>query len=208
MKKALLSLFVAGCMICCLPISAQESTTQPDSTKASKPEKKAKFWIGPKFGLDLHPVKLNEIGSQLSANYQLGIMVQYGRTLYLQPEIYYASYKDYTSAVVYGHNGTVNDPTKSVNFLKMPIFVGLKFLDLGLFSLHLKGGPSFTYRLNGKNSDTEDSFAWQVAAGVDILGFITTDVRYTLNDESLGDQINHFSRNTSMVNLTVGLRLR
>lgn len=208
MKNALLSLFVVGCMVCSLSISAQESIAFPDSVQATKPVKKPKFWMGPKFGLDLRPVKLNEIGSQLSANYQVGVMLQYGRTLYLQPEIYYASYKDFEAAAVYGHDGTVTDPTKSVNFIKMPLLVGLKFLDLGLFSLHLKGGPSFTYRLNGKNSDTEDSFAWQVAAGVDILGFITTDVRYTLNDESLGDQINHFSKNTSMLNLTVGLRLR
>ena len=202
MKKIILPLLLLCLLTSNTILSAQEIVTIKDST-ATKPEKKNKFWMGPKFGLDLSPVKFNEIGSQLSSNYQIGIMLQYGNKLYFQPEVYYSSYKTNTNGV------TGADLKKTVNFIKVPVLVGLKFLDLGLFSLHIKTGPSLTFKLDDNDGVSgNNTFAWQVGTGVDILGFITTDIRYTMiKGVSLGDQINNFSRNTSMLNLTVGLRL-
>ena len=202
MKKIIIPLFLLCLLTSYTMLSAQEIITVQDST-AAKPEKKTKFWMGPKFGLDLSPVKFNEIGSQLSSNYQIGIMLQYGNKLYFQPEVYYSSYKTNTNGV------TGADLKKTVNFIKVPVLVGLKFLDLGLFSLHIKTGPSLTFKLDDNDGVSgNNTFAWQVGTGVDILGFITTDIRYTMiKGVSLGDQINNFSRNTSMLNLTVGLRL-
>ncbi|MEI6488750.1 MAG: outer membrane beta-barrel protein [Bacteroidota bacterium] len=210
MKKIIIPLLLLCLLTSYTMLSAQEIITVKDST-AAKPEKKTKFWMGPKFGLDLSPVKFDEIGSQLSSNYQIGIMLQFGRTLYFQPEIYYASYKNSLSASSYGYGSIDANPDlkKSVNFIKMPLLVGLKFLDLGLFSLHIKTGPSLTFKLDNNDGVSGDNtFSWQVGTGVDILGFITTDIRYTMiKGVSIGDQINNFSRNTSMLNLTVGLRL-
>lgn len=197
------------CFCLTLPLVSQEIVTIKDTITVKKPAKKPSFWIGPKFGLDLKPAIFNQIGTQLSSNYQIGIMMQFGRTLYLQPEVYYASYRDNNTSVSYGHTSLYQESKNSVNYIKAPLMVGLKFLDLGLFSLHLKTGPEFSFRLaSGDRNATENAFAWQVGGGVDILGFITTDIRYSLQKGvSLGDQINNFSY-ASMLNLTVGLKLR
>jgi hypothetical protein len=127
-------------------------------------------------GLDviLTTSDINGITEQLKGNYQAGIMVQWGKTIYLQPEVYYSSYKI--------------TQTSSMNFVKVPVMVGLKFLDLGLISTHVMGGPMYSMLLDNKDNLTgANSLNWQVGAGVDILGFITADLRYTLNDQSIAD---------------------
>jgi len=159
--------------------------------------KKSKFWIGPKFGLDVSPTTstLNEISQQLKENYQMGILIQYGRTIYIQPEIYYTSCKV--------------DETTKMNYVKIPLMLGLKFLDLGLFSLHAMGGPSYSLLLNNKDHLTgANTLKWQLGVGVDLLGFITTDLRYTLNGNSIADQISQVTKKTTVLNLTVGLKFK
>lgn len=171
---------------------AQESTT------TEKP--KAKIWFGPKFGLDIShfTTDVNEITNQLGSNYQAGLLCQIGETLYLQPEVYYASYK--TSA-------SITDSSRT-NFVKIPIMLGLKVLDIGLVSLHLNGGPLFSFQLDNTDRITgNQTLNWQLGAGADILGFITADLRYTLvPGKSISDQVSSIT--SSGLNLTVGLKFR
>ena len=175
---------------------------QAFSQDSDNTEKKPKFWIGPKFGLDMSPITydFNEIKSQLKTNYQVGILMQYGRILYIQPEVYYSSYQA---------DGVTADAT-TVNFIKVPAMLGFRFINLGLFSLHVMGGPAFSFQLDNKDSfNGNNTFSWQVGAGIDVLGFITADLRYNLlEDVAIGDQISQFNKETSMLNLTVGLKLR
>jgi len=175
---------------------ASTLVAQQDSTSTTR-VKKHKFWIGPKFGLDVSSTttSLNEISQQLKGNYQAGILMQYGRTLFIQPEVYYASYK-------------VDETTKQ-NYIKIPLMLGLKFLDLGLFSLHAMGGPSYSMLLDNKNHLAgANTLTWQLGVGVDLFGFITTDLRYTLNKKSIADQVSDVTKNPTMLNLTMGLKLR
>ena len=180
-------------------VFAQEDVTSANNTP---PEKKHKFWIGPKFGLDLSSTTtdINGVTNQLKGNYQAGILFQFGSTLYIQPEIYYATVK------------TVISPTntKSVNSIRVPLMLGLRFLDLGLFSLHIMGGPTYSLKLDDADRLTGDkAFSWQVGAGIDVLGFVTGDLRYTLIENmSIADQVTHFTTNPTILNLTVGLKLR
>ena len=167
--------------------------TAQDSIKAKKP----RFWVGLKFGLDITSTtnSFNSISDQLKGNYQAGILFQFGRTLFFQPEFYYSSYKI--------------DETNSLEYLKIPVMIGLKFLDLGLFSLHIMGGPSCSVLLNKPESSEESgSFAWQVGAGIDVLGFITADLRYTLNNKSVSEQITEGTSTPTKLNLTFGLKFR
>lgn len=172
---------------------AQDNTT----TTVEKP--KAKIWIGPKFGLDVSSftTDFNKVAGQLSSNYQAGLFCQFGETLYLQPEVYYSSYKIKV--------GTIES---SFNCFKCPVMVGLKFLDIGLLSLHLNGGPQFLFPLDNSDKFTGNiDLSWQLGAGLDVLGFITADVRYTLvKGESVADQIKNIG--TAPLNLTVGLKFR
>lgn len=155
-----------------------------------------KYWLGPKFGLDIatSTANLASLSDQLEQNYQVGIFMQFGKTLYFQPEIYYSSY-------------TTNSTTNAkISYVKMPLMAGLKFLDLGLLSLHLQAGPSYLKQLD---SADKGSINWEIGAGVNILDFITTDLRYTLQKEDTSGftQIEQLISNGGMVNFTVGLRL-
>jgi hypothetical protein len=155
----------------------------------SKDEKK--FWLGPKFGLDVSSstADLNSLSDQLKQNYQVGMFLQLGKKIYFQPEIYYASY-------------TTNQTTK-INYVKAPMMLGWQIFDIGLISLHLNGGPSYLKQLD---STEKAVINWELGAGVNILGFITTDLRYTFQKGSI-TQVEQLITIGGMVNLTVGLRL-
>ena len=169
---------------------AQDATT----TTVEKP--KAKIWFGPKFGLDItnFTTNINDVTNQLGSNYQAGLMCQFGETLYLQPEVYYCNKK---------FSATVDS-----SYIKIPVMLGLKFLDIGLVSLHLNGGPQFRFPLDKSDKPTGSmQLDWQVGAGVDVLGFITADLRYTLvQGVSIADQAKTIG--TAPLNLTVGLKFR
>ena len=191
--KSILSLLI----ICfSLSVFAQDEVSNP-------PAKQPKFWIGPKFGLDVSSTtnNINSVTNQLQSNYQAGILLQFGRTLYIQPEIYYASVK----VDVDGSNNP-----SSFNSIRVPLMLGLRFLDLGLFSLHIMGGPAYSLKLdNGDRLTGDKAFSWQVGAGIDVLGFITGDLRYTLIDNmSIADQVTRFTSSPTNLNLTVGLKFR
>jgi hypothetical protein len=164
--------------------------SQDDSTDEKK------FWLGPKFGLDVSSssADLSSITNQLKQNYQVGMFLQLGKKIYFQPEIYYSSYTT---------DATAN--TK-INFVKAPMMLGWQIFDIGLVSLHLNGGPSYLKQLD---SDEKAVINWAVGAGVNILGFITTDLRYTFQKGSTNGitQVEQLITNGGMVNFTVGLRL-
>ena len=160
----------------------------------SKDEKK--FWLGPKFGLDVSSstADLNSLTDQLKQNYQVGMFLQLGKKIYFQPEIYYASY-------------TTNPTTNAkINYVKAPMMLGWQIFDIGLISLHLNGGPSYLKQLD---STEKAVINWELGAGVNVLGFITTDLRYTFQKGSTTGitQVEQLITNGGMVNLTVGLRL-
>jgi len=187
--------------------NASDNTQSYSSTKKTH---KPRFWIGPKFGTDVVsgiPSEFAGITDRLKEQWQAGVMMQFGRTLYLQPEAYYAV----TNTLDGG--GTVTETAQSI---KIPVMLGLRFLNLGLFSLHIMGGPSWTIPMGADNTINTDAkqMEWLVGAGIDILGFITADVRYKyLTDSPLSDQIAGFNVTDNSVpytplNVTVGLKLR
>jgi len=155
-----------------------------------------KTWWGPKFGLDLSTstTNLSGITDQLKGNYQAGIFFQFGEKLYLQPELYYSSYKTESG-----------NSSSSINFVKVPLMLGVRILDIGLVSIHATGGPSFIYHLS--RDGTTRKVWWELGAGVNVLGFITTDLRYTFRNKISATEIEDLITNGGMVNLTVGLRL-
>jgi len=178
-------------ILCALLVSALSIYAQDDND-----EKKSKIWYGPKVGVDI-PVSMlanpELITDQMKGNYQAGGFVRFGDKLFLQPEIYYASYKF--------------DNANSYEYLKVPVMLGLRILDIGLVSLHATGGLDYTKQLVTGSTGVLN---WQVGACVGVLGFLTADLRYTFqkNDLSGVQQIENLITNGGMVNLTVGLKLR
>jgi len=187
----------------CQDVTIIQSNSDVDNSQSysssSSTQKKPRFWIGPKFGTDLVgiPKDGDAVSDILKDTWQAGLMLQFGRTLYLQPEVYYS---------VSNYNNTALRSTA----IKIPALLGLRFLNLGLFSLHISGGPCWTLPLENDNSGLTgtNTMDWVLGAGVDILGFITTDIRYKITEDSPADQINNFNIDTTPLNVTVGLKFR
>ncbi len=164
------------------------------------------FRYGPKFGLNLNadlnnipPNIGNAISDQLKGNYQIGGFMQFGKKLYLQPEFHYAIQKIQTD----------EDVTETYEKIKVPVHIGLKFFDIGLISLHISGGAMYSHNAGEVFSFDKNNLEYQVGAGVDVLGFITTDLRYTLRQgKTLAEQISDFQENGGIINFTVGLKLK
>lgn len=178
--------------------------TQELQTSENTNEKKPSFWFGPKVGLNLMTptIDRNQITEQIKSNYQIGLFMQFGRKVYLQPEFYYSYQKE--------NYGSTNNES-SVSALKVPVLLGIKIFDIGLLSTNLKLGPSFSFliRETVPNPDRKkNSISLQAGAGVEFLGFITLDIRYSVDlNNSLKDQIQQLSWDSG-VNATIGLKFR
>lgn len=178
---------------------------ESESTATYPPEVKPRFWIGPKFGTDFDgfPTRVDVVKGELRQQWQAGVLMQFGRVLYLQPEAYYC-----LDNIVLPTDATSGSSTAKI---KVPVMLGLRFINLGLFSMHIMGGPQWIFPLKDShgNSTGNQSRVWLVGAGVDILGFITTDIRYVYNTGmALNDQITSFDLKTTPLNVTVGFKFR
>jgi opacity protein-like surface antigen len=183
-----------------------QSSTDIDNSQSyssSKKSKKPRFWIGPKFGTDIVgiPADFDAVGDILKEQWQGGLMMQFGRILYLQPEVYYAQTNNLDAG---------GEILSSSTAIKVPAMLGLRFLNLGLFSLHIMGGPQWTFPMdNASDQTSETSMDWMLGVGIDVLGFITADIRYKYDvDSNVNDQINNFDIDTTPLNVTIGLKLR
>ena len=179
-----------------------------DQVSSNGKSDKPHFWFGPKIGLDLvtPTIDRTDIKTQFDSNSQVGIFFQFGRKLYLQPEFYYAMHKE--SNIV----SNVTTETK-VNTLKVPVMVGLRLINLGIISAHVMAGPQGSFFLNESNpivgkTRQSSNFDLQFGGGVDLLGLITLDVRYSANlNNSVATQIQQLNWKDA-VNVTLGLKLR
>lgn len=206
--SALLVIFSMQVFAQDVTIIQSNATDNTQSYSSTKKQHKPRFWIGPKVGTDLVsgiPSDFKSVTDRFGEQMQAGVMMQLGRTLYLQPEAYYAMTKT-----------TVGTETTTSQSIKVPVMLGLRFLNLGLFSLHIMGGPSWSIPMSSENSVdvSNKQMDWLVGAGIDLLGFITVDVRYKYDtDVALSDQITNFNVTDATklytpLNVTVGLKLR
>lgn len=166
--------------------------------------KKNYFKVGPKLGLDLNADINNlpsgeEIIGQIEGNNQVGLFMQFGKRFYIQPELMY-SVQNFTN------EQGIRDNNK---YLRIPLHAGIKFLDIGLFSLHVSGGALYTHKLESDAGGfSTGNINYQLGAGIDIFDFITTDIRYTISKGiPVLDQLSDFSSQGGIVNVTVGLKL-
>ncbi len=192
--KKILSLIVLG-----LFLFSSISYAQDQPTSETPIKKKPNFWFGPKVGVDLLTPTIDQkaITDQLKSNFQAGFFFQFGRKFYFQPEFYYGSLKENSGA--------------TINTLKVPLMIGLRLINLKVISAHIMGGPSASFLLKESvtNPNREkSSFTLQAGAGVDLLGFITLDVRYSVDmNDSMKEQIERLSWGSG-VNVTLGLKFR
>jgi hypothetical protein len=151
-------------------------------------ENYGQFTFGPKIGYNTSKLStdFDNISESIKNNFQIGAFARFGKKLYLQPEIFYA-----TS----GGKLKQSDSDGGIGEIKLknlsiPALVGYKLINAKVISLRIMAGPVANFILN--KEVTSDEFyqdplqdsdfknaAWgmDVGAGVDVF-FLTLDVRY------------------------------
>ncbi len=156
--------------------------------------KKSKSYYGFKIGSEITSDTKNyaQINDQFNGNMQIGAFARFGEKFFFQPEAYY-------------HNYNLSN-SESLSYFKAPLMFGLRLLNLGIVTAHVNAGPAYSRQLG---SDNEGVFNWQIGVGGDILGFLTTDIRYTIpGGKDVNDAIEDLVANGGMLNLTVGIKLK
>jgi hypothetical protein len=145
------------------------------------------FSLGPKIGYTTSKLStdLNDIKESAKSNFQIGAFFRFGKKLYLQPEIYYAT----SGGTLKIESSGLKETIKMKN-LGIPVLVGFKLIDAKVFNLRVMAGPVANFVLD-KTVEFDDliqdpllgselkNIAWgmDVGAGVDVL-FLTLDIRY------------------------------
>jgi hypothetical protein len=165
----------------------------------------AQFSIGPKIGYMSTKLStdINEIESDLKDGLIFGAFVRLGDKFYIQPEINW-----YTSSTVFKRPQLQSlspfEQEIKLDNIQIPLFVGVKLLDLKLVNLRATGGVTANFVVNKsistfdgdnyinpiKESDINDiHWGLQVGAGVDVLMF-TLDVQYIAGMSKIIETIN------------------
>jgi hypothetical protein len=205
MKNSVLTLVIAFV----LTTSFMNVFGQDSNSESVKNEKKGKAWFGLRAGTDLATptIDTDEIQSQLKSNYQFGVYARLGKKLFLQPEVYYAVKND---QIIYG--STAVDEIM-VNTLKAPVLLGVELIDLGIVSAHIMAGPMVSMYLSESKSDyvidrPKYDYKLQLGGGIDVLKFVTLDVRYSVNlNDQLKDELSQLTFKSG-VNVTLGIQFR
>jgi len=173
--------------------------TAQQSTQENQPKEKRNIWFGLRAGTDLlsPTTDFEEIKTQLNSNMQFGAFAKIGKKLFIQPEVY--------------GNFLVEDnlDTKKIvaNSVRVPVLLGFEFLDLRVVRAHLMAGPMATFYVN-PYPDKNYDYKLQLGGGIDLLRFLSLDVRYAVN---LTDNIKNELKQLAWkggVNVTLGIQFR
>jgi hypothetical protein len=157
--------------------------------------------VGPKIGYSASKLSTNldTIKESVKNNFQIGMFFRFGKKLYLQPEISYA-----TSGGTLKFQGTDVKEEIKLNSLYVPVLVGYKLINAKVLNLRVFAGPVANFVLN-KTVDFNQTYpapvqeadlknvAWgmDLGAGVDLF-FLTLDLRYEIGLNNIyngsGDQ--------------------
>lgn len=135
------------------------------------------------------------IKEQLNKNMQFGVFAKMGKKVFLQPEIY-------GNFLV--ENDIVNKKIVA-NSVRVPVLIGLELLNLKVASAHLMAGPMATFYLNPVTDKNYD-YKLQLGGGVEVLRFLSLDVRYNVNlNDNFKEELKQLALNSG-VNVTVGIQ--
>lgn len=181
------------------------------------------FRIGIKGGVNLSSVKVASLSTNLEnkTGYQLGAFTRIGRTIFLQPEVYFTA-KEVNVDVLNSlttNQGVVGFSQKS---LDVPLLAGIK-----LGPLRVLAGPVASYALSASTSPdaavksyfsgtsqeiiNRSSFSYQAGIGIDILN-LSLDLRYEGAMSELKNTVAvpsgfNYSQKPSYYQATIGFRI-
>ncbi|TBH70115.1 porin family protein [Aquirufa antheringensis] len=210
--KALKSLMTMTLLVGILSVATAQKHSRADY-----------FRIGIKGGVNLSSVKVASLSANLEnkTGYQLGAFARIGRTVFFQPEVYFAA-KEVNVDVLNSlttNQGVVGFSQKS---LDVPLLLGVK-----LGPLRVMAGPVATYAISAStNPDAavksyfsgttqeiinRSSFSYQAGVGFDILN-LSLDLRYEGAMSELNNTIAvpngfNYSQKPSYYQATIGFRI-
>jgi hypothetical protein len=210
--KALKSLMTMTLLVGILSVATAQKHSRADY-----------FRIGIKGGVNLSSVKVASLSANLEnkTGYQLGAFARIGRTVFFQPEVYFAA-KEVNVDVLNSlttNQGVVGFSQKS---LDVPLLLGVK-----LGPLRVMAGPVATYAISAStNPDAavksyfsgttqeiinRSSFSYQAGVGFDILN-LSLDLRYEGAMSELKNTVAvpngfNYSQKPSYYQATIGFRI-
>lgn len=181
------------------------------------------FRIGIKGGVNLSSVKVASLSTNLEnkTGYQLGAFARIGRTVFIQPEVYFTA-KEVNVDVLNSlttNQGVVGFSQKS---LDVPLLAGIK-----LGPLRVLAGPVASYAISASTSPdaavksyfsgtsqdiiNRSSFSYQAGIGFDILN-LSLDLRYEGAMSELKNTVAvpsgfNYSQKPSYYQATIGFRI-
>ena len=146
------------------------------------------FTIGPKVGLTMSKLSTNfeDVEEEMKTGFQFGAFARFGKKLYVQPELIFA-----TKGGIIKEEGFNTKTTVKLSTVQIPVIIGFKLLNLNVVNLRIHGGPAMSFVTNKEVTISTDTGAeafdgahikdaiwnFQLGLGVDVLMF-TLDVRY------------------------------
>lgn len=143
----------------------------------------SQFSFGPKVGYSTSRLStdIEDIKESIKHNFQAGAFLRFGKKLYFQPEIYYA-----TSGGSLEFKSSGLQETIKLQSIGVPVLIGYKLLNVKVFNFRIFAGPVANFIVN-KTTDIdgffdEDNFkdiSWgiDIGTGLDIF-ILTLDFRY------------------------------
>ncbi len=173
----------------------------------------AQFNLGLKAGLNYTTIKAQDKEFEESGvlGYQAGAWARYGKTIYLQPEIYLGTKG---SKIKFNTGSGIIEEDQKFTTLDVPILLGTKF-GSDKMNIRIMAGPSLQFNLsendNAFKQAIDPSFYkskefitnGQIGAGLD-LGNLSFDLRY---ETSLKDINKNDGQKQSLVHFSVGFKL-
>jgi len=210
--KALKSLMTMALVMGILSVASAQKHSRADY-----------FRIGIKGGVNLTSVKVASLSTNLEnkTGYQLGAFARIGRTIFLQPEVYFTA-KEVNVDVLNSlttNQGVVGFSQKS---LDVPLLAGIK-----LGPLRVLAGPVASYAISASTSPdaavksyfsgtsqeiiNRSSFSYQAGIGFDILN-LSLDLRYEGAMSELKNTVAvpngfNYSQKPSYYQATIGFRI-
>jgi hypothetical protein len=181
------------------------------------------FRIGIKGGVNLSSVKVASLSTNLEnkTGYQLGAFARIGRTIFLQPEVYFTA-KEVNVDVLNSLTTTQGVVGFSQKSLDVPVLLGIK-----LGPLRVMAGPVASYAISAETSPDaavksyftgtskeiidRSSFGYQAGIGFDILN-LSLDLRYEGATSELKNTLAvpsgfNYSQKPSYFQATIGFRI-
>lgn len=148
----------------------------------------AQFTVGPKVGLTMSKLKTNfeDVVEETKTGYQFGAFVRFGKKIYVQPEVMFA-----TKGGIIKDDGLTAKATVDLKTVQIPLLVGYTLMNMKVVNIRLMTGPAISFVTNKEvtlsannleeavtgNNIKDAIWTWQLGGGVDVFMF-TLDVRY------------------------------